>query len=266
MLNTPSHVKIHTTESLLLKLKKLPPPARRAFRVSDIPHNLIAVSELVDAGCSVHMYYWGFNIDYEGETIYKGWREKGSRLFRMSLSDTGGNRITPPADPSEYSIDTSAICQTQNRSANSIYECENTEQLIKYYHASLGSHPKRTLAAAASAGYLQGCPGLTAPSINRHIGVEDATEMGRMRQSPSGVRSTTKQTNRGRTAKALHVLERDAASVDATTTPTQEPQNKKTLSVFMTVKLADGFIASDQTGAFPRVSNKGNKYICVFYI
>ena len=34
----------------------------------------------------------------------------------------------------------------------------------------------------------------------------------------------------------------------------------------MTVKLADGFIASDQTGAFPRVSNKGNKYICVFYI
>ena len=34
----------------------------------------------------------------------------------------------------------------------------------------------------------------------------------------------------------------------------------------MTVKLADGFIASDQTGAFPRVSNNGNKYICVFYI
>ena len=71
-LNTPSYVKIHTTESLLLKLKKLPPAARRAFRVSDIPHNLIAVSELVDAGCSVHVYYWGFNIDYEGKTIYKG--------------------------------------------------------------------------------------------------------------------------------------------------------------------------------------------------
>ena len=34
----------------------------------------------------------------------------------------------------------------------------------------------------------------------------------------------------------------------------------------MTVKLADSFIASDQTGAFPRVSNRGNKYICVFYI
>ena len=34
----------------------------------------------------------------------------------------------------------------------------------------------------------------------------------------------------------------------------------------MTTQLADGWIASDQTGAFPRVSNRGNKYICVFYI
>ena len=34
----------------------------------------------------------------------------------------------------------------------------------------------------------------------------------------------------------------------------------------MTAVLADGWIASDQTGAFPRVSNKGNKYISVFYV
>ena len=34
----------------------------------------------------------------------------------------------------------------------------------------------------------------------------------------------------------------------------------------MTVSLADGWIASDQTGAFPRVSNRGHKYISVFYV
>ena len=34
----------------------------------------------------------------------------------------------------------------------------------------------------------------------------------------------------------------------------------------MTVRKAEGFIASDQTGKFPRMSNKGNQYICVFYI
>jgi hypothetical protein len=31
------------------------------------------------------MYIWGFNIDYEGETIYKEWREKGLQLFEMNL-------------------------------------------------------------------------------------------------------------------------------------------------------------------------------------
>ena len=88
--------------------------------------------------------------------------------------------------------------------------------------------------------------------------------MGHMRQQPSGTRSTTKKSNRGR--KPLDVLEMEAAADDSLTIPEQEPGNAKTKFVFMTTQLADGWIASDQTGAFPRVSNRGNKYICVFYI
>ena len=34
----------------------------------------------------------------------------------------------------------------------------------------------------------------------------------------------------------------------------------------MTVKLTDEWIASDQTGAFPRASSRGNRYIVIFYI
>ena len=34
----------------------------------------------------------------------------------------------------------------------------------------------------------------------------------------------------------------------------------------MTAKLATSFIASDQTDTFPRMSNRGNTYICVFYM
>ena len=48
--------------------------------------------------------------------------------------------------------------------------------------------------------------------------------------------------------------------------PTQVAGNKKTHLVFMNTVLADHWIASDQTGAFPRTSNQGNKYICVFYV
>ena len=71
-LNTPSCIPIHTTETLELLLKKLPSSARQAFRIEDVPHNLVAVTELIDAGCDVHLYRTGFDIDYEGETLYKG--------------------------------------------------------------------------------------------------------------------------------------------------------------------------------------------------
>ena len=265
-LGTPSHVPIHTTETLELRLQKLPLKARQAFRVDDIPHNLVAVATLVDAGCSVHVYYWGFEVEYNGEIIYKGWRDGKSNLFQMSLEDDGVNNIIPETHHSEYDSIDGLEEATMNWSVNSIYECDNKEQLIKYYHASLGSHVKSTLAFAAKAGYLQGCPGLTAEAINKFISVEEATEMGHMRKTPAGVRSTTTESKRGRTPKEEHAIERQEAAEETTACPEQEPDNKKTKYVFMTAKLADGFICSDQTGAYPRTSNKGNKYICVFYV
>ena len=53
---------------------------------------------------------------------------------------------------------------------------------------------------------------------------------------------------------------------DAISVPNQEPKNKKTNMVFMSVQRPEGFIASNQTGKFPRMSNRGMQYICVFYI
>ena len=58
---------------------------------------------------------------------------------------------------------------------SSIYECDNKEQLTKYYHASFGSHPKTTLIAAAKKGFLRGCPGFTAAAISKFIGIEEVT-------------------------------------------------------------------------------------------
>ena len=71
-LGAPARVPIFTTETLLLKLKKLPEQARRAFRVGDAPHNLVAVAELADAGCRTYFQRTGFEIDYNGEMIYRG--------------------------------------------------------------------------------------------------------------------------------------------------------------------------------------------------
>ena len=170
----------------------------------------------------------------------------------MSLVDDGINRIVPETDPAEHDGSDGIIMSAIQWSVNSIYECENKEQLVNYFHSSLGSHVKSTFVAAARAGYLQGCPGLTAEAINKFIMVEEATEMGHMTKAPAGVRSTTSKSKRGRTAKDIHLLERLEAAAETQAMPQQETGNKTTNYVFMTAKLADGFIASDQTGAYPR--------------
>ena len=145
ILGTPKKAAIVTTETLELMLKKLPKSARKAFRVPDITQNLIAACELVDAGCGVHLYKHSTEIEYEGETLYQGWRDKPSRLWRFSLTSKGEKRSTPPNDQEEYDPSSGMVL--------SVYECENKQQIIKYYHASLGYHPKQTLIEAVNPGH-----------------------------------------------------------------------------------------------------------------
>ena len=92
ILGTPTKAEIVTTETLELMLKKLPKSARKAFRVPDIPHNLIVA-------CGFHLYKHSAEIEFEGETLYRGWRDKTSRLWRFNLTSKGEKRSTPPTDP-----------------------------------------------------------------------------------------------------------------------------------------------------------------------
>ena len=90
----------------------------------------------------MYLYKTGFGIDYEEETLYKGWQECGSRLWRMNLESDSGSQLTPTYDSDKYNVSSGNLYQMLQYSANNIYECENKQQLIKYYHASLCSRPK----------------------------------------------------------------------------------------------------------------------------
>ena len=120
--------------------------------------------------------------------------------------------------------------------------------------------------AAIKHGYLKGFKGLTAERANAHIRVDYATEVGYICALPKGVWSTTSTSKRGRPKKSQLDMERDAAADKVTALQSQVNGNKKTHLVFMTAVLANDWIVSDQTGTFPRTSNRGNKYMCVFYI
>ena len=78
-------------------------------------------------GCAVHLYTHPSEIKYEGEVLYKGWRDKPTRLWRINIApDSDGNRLTPIFDEEEVK-GPNVIMATIHWSINSIYECDNLE-------------------------------------------------------------------------------------------------------------------------------------------
>ena len=161
-LDTPAAVPIRTTRTKELLMNKLPPRARTTYEVPGIPHNIIAGAELVDAGCDIHLDKHMAEIELEGEILYRGWRDRPSRLWKFTIDPNDGKTLIPLPDNQELDtregmvmstmqFDTRAgmvlsiVHESMTRSFNAIYECENKRELIQYLHAGLCSHPKTTL-------------------------------------------------------------------------------------------------------------------------
>ena len=159
---------METTQTVELILTKFPKMAQRAFWVPNIINNIVAFSKLCDSGWNVYFNKHGVEIEFEGEIIGQGWREKSKKLWRVPLTSEGGGRITPDTPPKEYDPTSSVVFQVE---LNPIYECEKKEQLVRYYHARIVSHPKLTLLEAENYNYLRGCPVLDATSIRKYVSV-----------------------------------------------------------------------------------------------
>ena len=233
-----------TTKTLQLLLNKLPKPAREAHRAPGIVNNLVSVSVLCDAGCEVYFHHTGCEITFNGETIIRGWRDLRTNMWRISLLSNGGNNIIPNDDDSITEDE-----KIPDFFANSIYECDNTNQLIQFYHATMGHPVISTWCKAIDAGYFRGWPGLTSKRVRRFIKVSEPTEMGHMDQRRIGIRSTKPIT-------------KEADSMEPVT---QTPTNDRCHHVYMSITDIDGKLYSDQTGQFPITSNRGNCYVVIFY-
>ena len=79
-------------------LSKLPPKAQKGYTVPNITNNLVSVAKLCDADCNVFFHKNGVDIDYDGEIIGRGWRDRPSRLWCIPLTSEGGDRITPETE------------------------------------------------------------------------------------------------------------------------------------------------------------------------
>ena len=79
-------------------MNKLPSKARTAYTVPGLPENIIAGAELVDAGCKLHLDEHLAEIELEGKTLYRGWRDRPTRLWRFNIDPNDGRTLTPLPD------------------------------------------------------------------------------------------------------------------------------------------------------------------------
>ena len=239
-----------TAKTLELLLSNLPQAAKEAHRALGLTNNLLSVSAICDAGCEVFFNSTGCEVSFNGEIILRGWRDFCSNMWRVSLVDDGAKTVIP--DDSQHITNDHSITNAESIPdffANSIYKCENTDQLIKFYHVTMGFPNISTWCKAINAGYFRGWPSLTSKRVRQVIKIVDKTEMGHMDQQRKGLRST----------KTV------ADETDSMEPIPQSPQNNRCHHVYMTIADIEGKLYSDQTGRFPVTSNRGNSYIVIFY-
>jgi hypothetical protein len=141
--------------------------------------------------------------------------------------------------------------------AHSLYDCDNTHQLMRFYHACLFSPVLSTLINVIDNGYLKGFPGPTAEKACRHITINNAKAKGHMDQTRQG-QCTTHPTLK----PTANLPNNDTVEV-----VTQKPNNAMTNLVYMhTTHEITGQIYTNQTGRFPLTSTQGHAYLIILYI
>jgi hypothetical protein len=247
----PGRDKIRTTHAVHLLLHKLPPNAWMAHSLPSLTNNLLSIVVLCDAGCKVFFNATGCEVTLNCEVILRGWREPRYCLWRVHIVNDGWTTDMKVVD--NNSTPQSAAV------AYSLYDCDNTQQLIRFYHACLFSPVVSTLINAINKGYLKGFPGLTSQRISCHIKINDDMEKGHMDQSRQGQRSMSSPPPAETALLPTH------NNADDNILPFQIKAGLKNL-VVMVVHDITGQVFTNQMGHFPITSNPGHAYLIIFYI
>jgi hypothetical protein len=185
------------------------------------------------------------------EIILRGWRNPRHCLWRV--------RIVNNSWTTNIKVMDNNSTPQSSTVAHSLYDCDNTQQLIQFYHACLFSQVISTLTNAINRGYLKGFPGLNSQRVRRHIKINNATKKGHMDQSCQGKRSTS---------SSAPTSTPTFTSLDDTTDNILPIHIEEGLTnlVFVVIHEISGEAFTNQTGCFPITSNHGHAYLVIFYI
>jgi hypothetical protein len=133
-----------------------------------------------------------------------------------------------------------------NVQCNHAHDNSNQKDLIKYLHAACFSPVKSTWITAIKNGHFTSWPGLTEHAVEKHLSKSTSTTKGHLNQQRQHARST---------------------KINNTKVIMEEPdldQGIKTQYGYAAT-IDAGQIYTDQTGRFPVILSKDNKYIIILY-
>lgn len=238
---------IASTHTGMLNLPLLPIAARLAHVFPQLTGSLLSIGQLCDSGYKAVFDSTTVSInDTSGRSVLVGYRDQETRLYMINL-DSAEYHSTAAIDPGNT---TSVVAD--GAASESLYITRNQAETVQFFHACLGSPADSTYIAAATKGYLDSFPGLTAAIIRKYPPNSLASAKGHLDRIRQGIRST----------KHISPIETN----ESTTDWHPEPQTKKIVTAEVYVKIfRTGELHHDNTGQFPVKSTSGNSYVAVSY-
>ena len=220
----------------------------QAHGFNEMDRSLISVPVLCDANCTVVFKKDIVQVIKDNEVIIEGPRDMETNLWNMPLENEEKENTDTTKRPFVIQL---------KHTANSAYQQKSASQLQAWHHATLGAPVVTTLIKAIDKNWLTTFPGLSSNGIRKHLPKSIQTTMGHMHKVRKNLRPTDKVT-------AIEIME-DVEEKEAEGPPPKKIEDRKHNVNVNAVAFEDlkGISSSDQTGAFPHTSARGNRYIMV---
>ncbi len=227
-IHLPDSSFMDATHVASLKLPCIPTSASKVYLFPKLAGSLISVSQLCDAGLSVHFSSAEVTVlNPQNNIVLRGHRT--GTLYNLQLEE--------------------CIAEIGTCEANRVIRHTSQAERVAFYHAAMGSPSIPTFITAIRRGYIV-LPGLSSDMIQRNLPNPIATSLGHLDALRQGLRST----------KQPIVLDTEDEE-DPTYIPTSDDIADTVQRGIMCREFDTSTLFADATGRFPVTSRSGTQYI-----
>ncbi len=238
------------TKKMHLK-HKLCPAAREMNIVPGLHSTLVSVPKLADAGYTTVISKEGAAIYDDHTTTITANKPPVLEVNRCDL--TGQWKLPLHAEETVANKD-----PQHNEAINVIFDLPSACQNFLWYHAAVGFPPKETFIRAIHNKNYATWPKLTIQPIHKYMPDSYETAKGHLKGQCQGIRSM-----KPKAFEKMIEVEEARIKIKGDFSPFHPLPPTKLNDIFMRMEDLNEEIHTNQTGAFPHTSQRGNCYIMV---